>query len=653
MIDFPETKNFKVTQVENKVDIKIDCEGSSGNAFSRAVVDELNAILDVLPNDLEALYFSSAKSTFVVGADVNEIMAIAQGEDDAALAEFVRYGQTTFNRIEDLPFPTVALLNGTAMGGGLELALACDFRIAVDDDSVQFALPETKLGILPAWGGTTRLPRLIGADNAIEAICSAKSYRPRQALKLGLIDAVVQHQDQLGIDFNPTEVEKRRARKAGPLKLNMIEAMMVFKGARGMVSKAAGEHYPAPLKALDVIENARKMNRDDALELEVNAAVELGQLPVTENLISIFLKEQAVKAKNKKFAALSGCWGDGDETITVCGAGTMGADIAYLTANKGFKTYLYDAQPGKADEAIAEAKNYLMSKVKKNYISVDEMTEVLSRIVPVTEIPESTIYIEAIFENFDAKVDLISKLPPGIVVSNTSTILIDSLSKATDREVCGMHFFNPVKKMPLVEVIRGKSTSEMTVASVLGLALKLGKTPIVVNDCYGFVVNRLLFPYLVAFDSLVSEGWDFEKIDKVMKDWGWPMGPATLCDLVGIDVARKGGQIMCDAYGWDLNSEGPIVSLFDENKFGQKTGVGFYQWKEKRGKMVSSGANYVNGKDPAERFGSVVDSLMTPMIQQAHKIVDEGIVESWDEIDLAMIMGAGFPPYRGGLSKLK
>jgi 3-hydroxyacyl-CoA dehydrogenase/enoyl-CoA hydratase/3-hydroxybutyryl-CoA epimerase/enoyl-CoA isomerase len=613
-------------------------------------MDELNLILDSLDENTKGVIFTSSKSTFVVGADVNEILSCA--DDEAKLIDFVRCGHKTFNRIEDLPCVTVALINGTAMGGGLEITLACDYRIVADDDSVQLALPETKLGILPAWGGTTRLPRLIGADNAIDAICSAKSYRPRQALKLGLVDGIVDPDKLNAKEFKfelDDDVKKKRAQKKGPIKINMIEAMMVFKGARGLVSKAAGPHYPAPLKVLDIIEQGRKFNRDDALELEVNAAVELGQLPVTANLIGIFLKDQAVKAKNRELS--KGV--DVPKTVSVIGGGTMGGDIAYLTANKGLNTHLHDMKAGIAVAAKNRAKSYLMGKVKKNYISVDDMTDVLDSFNVGNEWPKD-IAVEAIYENFDAKVSAIKALEDAeVVVSNTSTISITKLAEATGREVCGMHFFNPVKKMPLVEVIRGKNTSDETVAKVVGLAMKLGKTPIVVNDCAGFLVNRLLFPYLMAFDKVVSEGWDFEKIDACLKDWGWPMGPATLCDLVGIDIAYHGGKIMAEAYGWELNEDGPIATLNASGDLGQKTGSGFYNWKEKRGKQVASGANYPNGKDCSERFGNVVNDLMKPMVEEAQKILDEGIVESWDEIDLGMIMGAGFPPFKGGLSNYK
>lgn len=647
--------NIVVRKHEDIVEVEIDCENSSGNAFSTSVLKELNVILDSLGDNTKGLVFTSAKSTFVVGADLNEILACAA--DEEKLLEFIRYGHQTFNRIEDLPFVTVALINGAAMGGGLEITLACDYRIAADDDSVQLALPETKLGILPAWGGTTRLPRLIGADNALDMICSGKTIRPKQALKMGLVDAVVarEHLGCASADFEMNKVvEKKRAKKKGPLKLNMIEAMMVFKGAEGMVSKAAGPNYPAPLRALNVIKDGRKLNRDDALELEINAAVELGQLEVTANLIGIFLKEQAIKAKNKKLAKDV----DVPETVAVVGGGTMGGDIAYLTANKGLSTHLHDMKEGIAVAAKNRAKSYLMGKVKKSYISVDDMTDVLDNFnVSGMDWPKD-IAIEAIYENFDAKVSAIKALEDAkIVVSNTSTISIDKLSEATGREVCGMHFFNPVKKMPLVEVVRGKSTSDETVAKVVGLALKLGKTPIVVNDCSGFLVNRLLFPYLMAFDRMVQDGHCYERIDKAMKDWGWPMGPATLCDLVGIDVAYHGGRIIAEAYNWEFSDSGPISTLNASGNFGQKTGSGFYKWKDKRGKQVVNGANYSSKDillvDALLSDEKIISRLMNPMYEEALEILDEGIVDSWDEIDLAMIMGAGYPPFRGGLSKFK
>jgi len=659
-MSYTETKNFNIIERGDYLEVQIDCENSSANAFNRKVLEELNSILDSIPENVKAVAFTSAKTTFVVGADVNEIYELAKTEDIEKLASFIRYGQETFNKIEDAPYATVALLNGTAMGGGLEIALACDYRIAGNDPNIKLALPETKLGILPAWGGTTRLPRLIGADNAIDLICSAKTVNVKQALKLHLLDGVINSNDFKmvnivdqcleSLDFSQATIEKIRSKKKSRLKLNMIESMMVFKGAEGLVSKAAGPHYPAPLEALNTIKESKKLDRDDALELEANAAVKLGQLPVTFNLIEIFLKDQFIKAKNKKLSKDASI----PEIVGVYGAGTMGGDIAYVTANNNILTYLNDAKEGAAEKAKGKAKDYLMDKVGKNYITIEEMTSVLNSMVVNESGGPKDIAVEAIYENFDAKVELIKSIENSrIIVSNTSTISITALSEATGKEVCGMHFFNPVKKMPLVEVIRGKNTSDETVAEVVAFALKLGKTPIVVNDCPGFLVNRLLFPYLLTFDKIVKKVNYFEQIDKVMKNWGWPMGPATLCDLVGIDIAYHGGKIMADAYGWEFDPDGPISTLFKSGELGQKTGSGFYNWKEKRGKKVVNGVNY-SGNTTTETISEeeIVSKLMEPMYKEAQKILEEGVVDSWDEIDLAMILGAGYPPFMGGLSKL-
>ena len=541
-----------------------DTPDSDVNIFNEEAVSQLEAHLD-FSLAFRAIVFCSKKKSFIAGADVKEI-ASAYDAPDERIKEIVSKGHELFNRIEDLEIPTLAIINGAAMGGGLELALACTGRIVADDDSIQMSLPETKLGILPAWGGTTRLPRLIGADNAIDLICSGRSVRPQEALALGLVDAVVPVKDvanlkdlsyedlssiaEASIPALEEELEKRHDQKCSPLKLNMIEAMMTFKLAKSMVAKKAGDNYPAPLKALSVIEGCRKKGREEALEEEKRAFCELVKTSASKSLIEIFFGERKLKATAQELASKVSM----PQSVGVLGAGTMGAGIALALANKAnLPVILYDISEEQLHLAVSSAKSYLDGKVSKGYITSDEASRVLSLIKTTTDVNEATskpdLIIEAVPEIMELKRDLVYNCDSSkFVATNTSTFKVDDIAGYST--FGGMHFFNPVSKMPLVEIVAGEHTSDETIGVLCKVALAMGKTPVVCKDCSGFIVNRLLMPYLIEFDKMLAEGYDFVHIDEVMKNYGWPMGPAELCDLVGLDIIYHGSDSMSKAYDY-------------------------------------------------------------------------------------------------------
>ena len=636
-----------------------DTPNSDVNVFDETSLNQLDAILD-LAHNFKAIVFCSKKKSFIAGADIKEIANAHEASDDR-IKEIVTKGHNLFNRIEDLPMPTVAVINGSAMGGGLELALACTGRIGANDDSIQLSLPEVKLGILPAWGGTTRLPRLIGADNAIDLICSGRSVRPQEAFSLGLLDSLVELGDserlqdrdiedlallvEASIPALEAEREKRRSQKCSPIKLNMIEAMMTFKLAKAMVSKKAGKNYPAPLKALSVIESCRKMFRDEALEAEKAAFCELVKTDTSKNLIEIFFGERKLKATAQELASKVNM----PQSVGVLGAGTMGAGIALSLANKAnLPVILYDISEEQLHSAIWSAKNYLDSKISKGYITSEEASGVLSLIKTTTDLNEATstpeLIIEAVPEVVDLKRDLVYNCDSSkFVATNTSTFKVDDIAGYSN--FGGMHFFNPVSKMPLVEIVAGEYTSEETIGVLCKVAMAMGKTPVVCKDCSGFVVNRLLMPYLIEFDKMLAEGYDFEHIDEVMKNYGWPMGPAELCDLVGLDIIYHGSESMAKAYDYvDLAEESTCTYLYKKNALGQKSGAGFYNWAgtKRRSKFADCGSRK---EIPQE----IQDRLMTPMKDEAVRILEEGIVNYPYEINMSMVFGAGFPPFKGGL----
>ena len=636
-----------------------DTPNSDVNVFDETSLNQLDAILD-LAHNFKAIVFCSKKKSFIAGADIKEIANAHEASDDR-IKEIVTKGHNLFNRIEDLPMPTVAVINGSAMGGGLELALACTGRIGVNDDSIQLSLPEVKLGILPAWGGTTRLPRLIGADNAIDLICSGRSVRPQEAFSLGLLDSLVELGDSgrlqdldiedlalLVEDSIPAlevEREKRRSQKCSPIKLNMIEAMMTFKLAKAMVSKKAGHNYPAPLKALSVIESCRKMGRDEALEAEKIAFCELVKTDASRSLIDIFFGERKLKSNAQKYADSV----DMPKKVAVLGAGAMGGGIAFALANKAnLPVCLYDISEEQLDKAVQSAKDYLSGKVKKGYITSEEADRVLSLISITTSLDEATgepeLIIEAIPEIIELKRGTVDRCDPSkFVATNTSTFKVDDI--AAYPNFGGMHFFNPVSKMPLVEIVAGEYTSEETIGVLCKVALAMGKTPVVCKDCSGFVVNRLLMPYLIEFDKMVSEGHNFEHIDKVMKDYGWPMGPAELCDLVGLDIIYHGSQSMAKAYDYVDIADGSVcMALYKKNALGQKTKAGFYSWNgtKKTGKFADCGSI-------KEVPDTIEERLMEPMKAEAIRLLEEGIVSHPYEINMSLVFGAGFPPFKGGL----
>ncbi|MCX2523879.1 fatty acid oxidation complex subunit alpha FadB [Larsenimonas rhizosphaerae] len=648
-----------------------DMPDSAVNTLSQQVVAELMEAVSALESmtECQGLVLASAKKAFIVGADIKEFHAVF-GRGAQAIEAMCQEVHALYNRIEDLPFPTVAVINGMALGGGMELCLACDFRIVEPDTRI--GLPETKLGIVPGWGGCVRLPRLIGADNAIEWIAGGGQHGSDAALRVGAVDAVVASDDlrDAAADLlkrawrEELPWQPRRRKKTSPLLLNSVDQMLTFETAKGMVASKAGRHYPAPVAAVDVIRKGAGEDRLRAQAIETDAFVRLAQTDVCYQLVGLFESDQRVKkqaAAHEKSAR--------DITLAgVLGAGIMGGGIAYQSASKGTSIMMKDIRNEALELGLSEARKLVGKQLERGKFTADQSAEVLGRIRPTLsygDFSEVDIVVEAVVENAGIKASVLAEVEQtlgeqAILASNTSTISIDRLAGhlSHPERFCGMHFFNPVHRMPLVEVIRGARTDEATLGTVVAYARKMGKTPIVVNDCPGFLVNRVLFPYLQGFELLLRRGIDMGRIDRIMEKFGWPMGPAYLLDVVGLDTAAHAGAVLAEGYPDRMANDGvtAVEKLLEMDRKGQKNGKGFYRYeKDKKGKpkketdpdiqelLTAHAEKQVEMSDE-----EIIAALMTPLCLETVRALEEGVVGSPAEADMALIYGIGFPPFRGG-----
>ncbi len=652
-------------------ELKFDAAGSV-NKLDQATLTQLGQALDTLAeqSELKGLVVTSGKSVFIVGADITEFTKLF-AEPDAVLQQWLKDANIVFNKLEDLPVPTVAAVNGFALGGGCETILACDLRVA--DQTARIGLPEVQLGIMPGFGGTVRLPRLIGADNALEWMTTGKPNRPEAALAVGAIDAVVQddlHGQAVALlkraIAGEIDWQARRTKKQSPLTLSKIEAKMSFSTAKGMVAMKAGPHYPAPHAMVALVEAVAGCGRDEAIVAESDAFLKLARTEQAHAMIGNFLNDQYVKGLAKKAAK----GGTPVKQAAVLGAGIMGGGIAYQSASKGVPVVMKDIAQPALELGLNEAAKLLGKQVERGRLKPAGMAKILNHITPTLDnvaVSHAEVVVEAVVENPKVKGAVLAEIESvigdnAILTSNTSTISINSLAKNLKRpeQFCGMHFFNPVHQMPLVEVIRGEHTSDETVAEVVAYAAQIGKTPIVVNDCPGFYVNRVLFPYLSGFGLMVKEGIDFQLIDKVMsKQFGWPMGPAYLLDVVGIDTAHHALDVMAEGFPERMAKveQDPVDLMFQAGRYGQKNAKGFFQYapdrKGKPKKAVCPEAlamlQEAYGEFKSLDADAIIARTMVPMINEAVRCLEEGIIATPAEGDMALLYGLGFPPFRGGV----
>jgi 3-hydroxyacyl-CoA dehydrogenase/enoyl-CoA hydratase/3-hydroxybutyryl-CoA epimerase len=653
--------------------LTFDLPGEKVNKFSRAAVRELAEVLLKLDREprVRALLIRSGKpDVFIAGADLKEFVSTSAAE----VQDTVRAVQALFEQLAHLPFPTVAAINGACLGGGTELALACDYRLMAEGGRkpAQIGLPEVRLGIFPAWGGCTRLPRVVGLQKALDLILTGRTLDARRAKKIGLVDAAIPApifdetarrlaRERLG-QGKPRERRGDRGLADLALEGNPLGRKVVFAKARQTVMKQTGGRYPAPLEALAVIEEGYGKPVSVGLELEAKHIVNVFAGPVQRNLLSLYFLTEDVKKET----------GVDDpsarpRTVTrvgVLGAGLMGGGIAQLAADKGLPARMKDIDPKALAHGFAAAAAVWKEKSRKKRMAPFEMSakmRLLSGTLDYTGFARCEVTIEAVVEKLGVKRSVLAeweaRVPDSaIFASNTSTLPITEIAAGSrvPSRVVGMHFFNPVHRLPLVEVIRGRQTSDETVATVFALAKALGKTPIVVKDSPGFLVNRILAPYLGEAVRLVREGARIEDVDRAMTEFGMPVGPIALLDDIGLDVAVKAGEVLAVSFPDRCEPAGQAAFVAG-GRLGRKSGAGFYEYSGpggKRGEPAKEAYQLLNvePKEDAPFSGAEIEErLMLPMINEAAFCLEEGVVAKPAKLDLAMIFGTGFPPFRGGL----
>ena len=673
-----EGKTLSLTTLDNDyAEIKFDSQSGSVNKFNAETLAELRQAIDILKQQqgIKGLLLSSGKSVFVVGADITEFKSMfSASKEQFVEAAYLVNG--LFSEIEDLPYPSVAAINGFALGGGFEVCLACDCRVISSKAAV--GLPETGLGIIPGWGGTVRLPRLIGYTDAVQWIVSGQQQKPAAAQQAGSVDVIAEPEDlrteslkvlQEMVD-GTRDYEARRLQKTSPLTLSGAELEAAASNYRAAVVGKLGSHYPAQLKAIDLVAGAASLGRDEAVRRENVAFYEISQTPQARALVGLFLNEQYVVklAKNRAVAHKP----KPIKTAGVIGAGIMGGGIAYQNAIRGYSVVMKDIAQPALDLGIDEATKLLSKSVSRGKLTEDKAQQLLSSISPTlvdSDINGCEILVEAVVELEVVKMQVLAAaealLPTtSIMTSNTSTISINRLAEPLQRpeNFCGMHFFNPVHAMPLVEIIRGEHTSDATVAAVCTYALGLGKKPIVVNDCPGFLVNRVLFAMLFGLEIMISEGADFQQIDKVMEGWGLPMGPAYLMDVIGIDTINHCYPVMMDGLPQRFKKTAdvwPTEAVCNAKRLGQKNGLGYYRYelneKGKPAKVVDPEViamlESLYGAAKQLEADEIIDRLMVAMAMEMIHCLEEGVVASPAEADMALIYGVGFPPFHGGICR--
>jgi 3-hydroxyacyl-CoA dehydrogenase / enoyl-CoA hydratase / 3-hydroxybutyryl-CoA epimerase len=639
--------------------LTFDRPESGANIFDAATLDELNEHLGAVEKDgsLRGLIIASAKkSIFVAGADLKTLLQAAKTGE---MRGFIERGQQVFNRLADLKIPTVAAIHGASAGGGYEVALACDYRVASDDPATRIGLPETSLGLLPAWGGCTRLPRLIGVENATEVILKGKLYSAQEASKLGLVDEVAPRDQLLEHARKKLRAGKRKMEGRAPASPASQELR---------TPKQSGN--PAIARAYEIINKTLSISPDESLRMELEGIVELGKTESTQNLIrNFFLAEKYKKGTSRtQFEKIA--------HAAVIGAGVMGSGIAQWLSSRGVTVILRDVAREQINRGLANIEKIYGDAVKRGLMTEQKAKQGRSRICGSTapmELRDVQFVIEATSEKMEIKKEVFRELameagPKSIVATNTSALPVSELADVTvsPEHVIGLHFFNPVSRMKLVEVVIAKQTSGETRDRSLAFVRQIGKLPVVVRDNPGFLVNRVLFPYLLDAAELFEGGVDAERIDGALVKWGMPMGPLRLVDEIGVDITIDIGNTLEKAYGQRDHVSTVLLWLRDQQMLGRKTGAGFYkyegksqapneklmQWRVAAGGADPGGGEGSTKSQPASSPSATADDislrLVLLMVNEAARCVEERVVESPEDADYGMILGTGFAPFRGG-----
>ena len=620
--------------------LALDKPGTSANVLSSEVLVELGALLGGLAAaPPRALIVRSAKpSGFIAGADIREFTAFKGPEDAFAL---IRAGQGVLDRLEGLPCPTIAALHGFALGGGLELALACRYRIAANEEKLALGFPEVQLGIHPGFGGTVRSVRLLGVRPAMQLMLTGKSIRAAQALKIGLVDRLVNAQE-LDAAARAMALDPPRAQRAPIFERLLSSAVLrpFMKSAllRQLAARARREQYPAPYAMVDLW--ARYGARGEAsFEAEARSIAELFGTPTARNLIRVFMLQDRLKAAAGKSAVPI-------KHVHVVGAGVMGGDIAAWSALRGFTVTLEDRALEYIHPALERARALFDKRIRDPAQRAAAAAR-LTADVAGAGVAAADVVIEAIFEDLDAKLALYARLEPRMqptawLATNTSSLTLEPLAArlARPERLVGLHFFNPVAQMPLIEIVRAAGTDAAVAQAASAFARRLDKLPLPCRSAPGFMVNRVLIPYLHEAMFAAQEGVPFAVIDAAAVDFGMPMGPIELTDVVGLDVASHVGEIIAAELGRPAPDLGELKARVAAQKLGKKTREGFYVWKD--GKPVRP-ATHADAA-PVD----LVDRMILALVNECVACLRERVVEDADLIDAAVIFGTGFAPFRGG-----
>lgn len=640
------SRTYKHWYLESDADhilwVYFDKQNASVNTIDREVMEEFNHIVDAIAHNTahKGVIITSGKKTgFIAGADISQFTKFKNIEEaNSVLID----GQHILNKLEALKMPTVAMIDGFCLGGGLELALACRFRVAEDSAKTRLGLPEIKLGIHPGWGGTVRMLRLVGALQGLNLVLGAHTVSARAAAKLGFVDIAVPKRQLVRAAkyYALGNVEPHKPTYLQALTNNKIARQVIGQMLRKkLIKKVNPLHYPAPFDVLTNWENVG-VNDDRAYELEAKSCGRLFFSDTCRNLVRVFFLQEMLKGLAKDVAYQP-------KHVHVIGAGTMGGDIASWCALRGFTVTLQDMEPRFIAPAIKRAYNLYKDKLKEKHLIQDAM----NRLIPDVHgygIRKADVIIEAVVEDLAIKQSIFKKIeqqakPDAILATNTSSIPLDEINTvlASPERLVGIHFFNPVSKMQLVEIVKGDVTTKSIVDKATSFVRQLDRLPLPVKSSPGFLANRILMPYLLESMDLLNEGIPKTVIDKAMTEFGMPMGPITLADTVGLDVCMSVAKYLGNYYKVPIPAK--LTELVEQRKLGRKTGEGFYKY-DKSGKKISEPHQPYN--KPLEEISN---RLVGRMLNEAQACLNEGVVANADLLDAGMIFGTGFAPFRGGL----
>jgi 3-hydroxyacyl-CoA dehydrogenase/enoyl-CoA hydratase/carnithine racemase len=650
--------------------LRFDLPDSKVNKLTADVMRALDVALAALEGHegVRGLIVESGKpGGWIAGADIEEIRRLTTGEEARQLATA---GQRVLERLARLPIPSVAAIGGGCLGGGLELALACTLRLAAVSPQTSLGLPEVRLGIIPGFGGTQRLPRLVGLPRAVDLILSGRSLDARQAERAGLVDracppeylerearALLEEALRRGMRSFRARRAQRRGRAHALLSFPPLRSLW-FTWVHRLTERKTGGHYPAPLAALEAIEGSSRLGLERGLELEARLLGEMAVTDVSRHLVSLFFLNQSIKrdpgvegnVRPREVASAA-----------VLGAGAMGGGIALALADGGVRVRMKDVDERALARGMSAAASVLHERVRRRRSTTLEARQVLQRIAPALThqgMRRCGLVVEAVLEDLELKRQVFGEIeavvsPDAVLASNTSSLSIDAMAAAlrNPERLAGWHFFNPVHRMPLVEVVRGSATSPETVATLVALTRRLGKTPLVVRDRPGFLVNRLLLVYLMEAVRLLEEETAIDCLDGALVRFGMPMGPVALFDQVGIDVSAKVARVLGAAFPLQELRPDLLERLVAAGRLGKKSARGFYVHPRRGEPRVDPSVYRLIGGEGRRRpaDAEIQDRLVLPMINEACRILEEGVVRQPSDVDVGMIYGTGFPPFRGGL----